>query len=132
MEASIWLGWQANLLLAHLAFPNALVPGYKALGVETHQLMMGMMAHLTPLVFSTSEKCTPNIKITFKRKKRQVIVVGGPLLRGAEGLLWCFSHLCKISCISWVWVEDIIRKLSCLLQPLDCLAVSVPLCHKKP
>lgn len=102
------LGWQGNLLLAHLAFPDALVPGYKALSGCGSSSVGDVDDGLSiPVVFQRSERPTPHIKTIFKRKKRQVIVVGGSLLRGTEGpLCWISPLLCRISCLSWVWVKD--------------------------
>lgn len=95
--------------------------------VETHQVMIWMIAHLYQWCFQ-GQKNLHLINVfpsLFKGKKRQVIVAGGSLLRGAEGpLCWISPPLCKISCISWVSAENLTRKLSCLLQPLDYLAVS--------
>lgn len=124
MEASVWLGWQANFLLARLAFLDAIVAGYESLGVETQSIneVDDGSNHDIRLYqwYFQGQKGLPHIKTIFMRKKRQVMVVGGSLLRGTESpLCWISPPLCKISCLSWVWVKDITRKLSSLVRPLD-------------
>lgn len=58
MEASVWLGWQANFLLAHLAFLDAIVPGYESLGVETQSIDEVDDGPFIPVVFPRSERPT--------------------------------------------------------------------------
>ncbi|KAK4813363.1 hypothetical protein QYF61_003562 [Mycteria americana] len=88
---------------------------YEALEVEGQEMEYGDDSLSTPEVSPRSEERTSCINTTSTRKRRRVIVVGDPLLKGTEGPICRMDPpLREVCCLPGARVKDVTRILPSL------------------
>jgi len=77
-----------------------------------------LLLHTLRHVSKDQKDPPPHISTTSKRKKRWLIVVGDPFLRGTEGpVCWADPPHREVCCLPGAWVRDITRKPPSLVRP---------------